>query len=258
MGPYAGQKVLHQNGNFTNFLTSHFSSQILDVKPIIKTEMVQCGDALPYYEPESKVISRTGDECIVALTDQWYLTYGDSDWKQLVLDHINSEMFNSYNPGIKEALLGAVDWLKEWACSREFGLGTKLPWEQKWVIDSLSDSTIYMAYYTIAHFWHSTGNLVGESSIPASLFTDEVFDYIFLGKELRPSTAELFPAGYLSSMREEFCYWYPMNLRVSAKDLIPNHLTMCLYNHSEIWKNNPAVWPGGIYCNHFHYCLGNI
>lgn len=30
--------------------------------------------------------------------------------------------------------------------------GTKLPWDESWLIESLSDSTIYMAYYTIAHF----------------------------------------------------------------------------------------------------------
>ena len=47
-----------------------------------------------------------------------------------------------------------LGWLKEWACSRPFGLGTQLPWDQQWVIESLSDSTIYMAYYTIAHHLH--------------------------------------------------------------------------------------------------------
>lgn len=40
-----------------------------------------------------------------------------------------------------------------------------------------------------------------------------------------------------------------MDLRVSAKDLIPNHLTMALYNHAEVWKDQPAMWPRGIYCN---------
>ncbi len=28
-------------------------------------------------EPEKKVMSRSGDECVVALTDQWYLVYGE-------------------------------------------------------------------------------------------------------------------------------------------------------------------------------------
>jgi leucyl-tRNA synthetase len=39
-------------------------------------------------------------------------------------------------------------------------------------------------------------------------------------------------------MRNEFEYWYPMDMRVSGKDLIRNHLTMSLYNHAAIWKDN--------------------
>lgn len=42
--------------------------------------------------------------------------------------------------------------------------------------------------------------------------------------------------------RTEFEYWYPMDLRCSAKDLIPNHLTMALYNHASIWKDRPELW----------------
>ena len=30
-------------------------------------------------------------------------------------------------------------------------------------------------------------------------------------------------------------YWYPLDLRVSGKDLVPNHLTYFLYNHTAIW-----------------------
>lgn len=44
-----------------------------------------------------------------------------------------------------------LDWLTGWACSRTCGLGTILPWDDQFVIESLSDSTIYMAYYTVAH-----------------------------------------------------------------------------------------------------------
>ena len=30
-------------------------------------------------------------------------------------------------------------------------LGTKIPWDEQYLVESLSDSTIYMAYYTVAH-----------------------------------------------------------------------------------------------------------
>lgn len=42
-----------------------------------------------------------------------------------------------------------LGWLKEWACTRLFGLGTQLPWDESWVIESLSDSTIYMYVCTV-------------------------------------------------------------------------------------------------------------
>jgi leucyl-tRNA synthetase len=208
------------------------------------------GDALSYYEPESTVMSRSGDECVVALTDQWYLAYGDSDWMNTVLAHIHSKDFSAYNEKNMERFDFVLGWLKEWACSRQFGLGTLLPWDQKWVIESLSDSTVYMAYYTIAHIIHgSAGNLTGVNgphSLSPDQFTDAVFDYIFLKADKPTSDIQ---SDLLESMKQEFEYWYPMDLRVSAKDLIPNHLTMCLYNHVEIWKDHPQYWPRGIYCN---------
>jgi leucyl-tRNA synthetase len=38
-------------------------------------------------------------------------------------------------------------------------LGTKLPFDQQYLIESLSDSTIYFAFYTFAHLLQ--GNLDG-------------------------------------------------------------------------------------------------
>lgn len=29
----------------------------------------------------AQVTSRSGDECVVALTDQWYMTYGEPEWQ---------------------------------------------------------------------------------------------------------------------------------------------------------------------------------
>merc|ERR1719421_309013 len=46
----------------------------------------------------------------------------------------------------------------------------------------------------------------------------------------------------------EFKFWYPMDLRVSGKDLIQNHLTMSLYNHAAVWED-PAMWPQSMFCN---------
>ena len=34
-------------------------------------------------------------------------------------------------------------------------VGSRIPWDEQYLIESLSDSTIYMAYYTVAHLLHA-------------------------------------------------------------------------------------------------------
>jgi leucyl-tRNA synthetase len=40
-------------------------------KPKIQGELMAAGQAIKYMEPEKEVTSRSGDDCVVALTDQW-------------------------------------------------------------------------------------------------------------------------------------------------------------------------------------------
>ena len=82
---------------------------------------------------------------------------------------------NTYSEEARHQFEHCLGWLNQWACSRSFGLGTKLPWDPQYLIESLSDSTIYMAYYTVAHFLQA-GNLFGEgqSAVAAEDVTDEV------------------------------------------------------------------------------------
>ena len=121
---------------------------VKEAKFLFRKVMIEAGQAFIYHEPEKKVISRTGDECVVAGIDQWYLKYGDPAWRKQIEEHLTGEDFCTYNDRIKESFLDAIGWLKEWACSRSFGLGTRVPWDEQFLIESLSDSTIYMAYYT--------------------------------------------------------------------------------------------------------------
>lgn len=46
--------------------------------------------------------------------------------------------------------------------------GTRLPWDEQWLIESLSDSTIYMAFYTVAHLLQG-GNLRGQAESPLGI-----------------------------------------------------------------------------------------
>ena len=40
-----------------------------------------------------------------------------------------------------------------------------MPWDESWLIEGLSDSTIYMAYYAVAHFLQQ-GDMYGEGDSP--------------------------------------------------------------------------------------------
>lgn len=77
--------------------------------------------------------------------------------------------------------------------------------------------------------------------------TNEVWDYIFYKKAPFPKTD--IPKVTLDTLKWEFEYWYPVNLRVSGKDLIPNHLTYYIYNHIAMWPDQPEKWPTSIRAN---------
>ncbi|KAJ2380826.1 cytosolic leucyl tRNA synthetase, partial [Coemansia sp. RSA 2559] len=104
-----------------------------------------CGFA--YAEPEKPVTSRSADDCVVALCDQWYFDYGESAWKAAAEKCLAS--METYGEDTRHQFKIVLDWLKQWACVRTYGLGSKVPWDPNYLIESLSDSTIYMSYYTV-------------------------------------------------------------------------------------------------------------
>ena len=230
IGPYKGQPVK-------------------DVKDKVKGDLIQNGEADTYFEPEGLVKNRIGEECVVALVDQWYLKYGEEQYKEFCLKHIRSNNFNPYSSSTLKGFEQVLGWLSSWGLSRTFGLGSHIPWDKQFLIESLSDSTIYMSYYTIANYLHEDiYGLKPKNGILPEMLTEEVFDYIFLGRDLDFSKTQI-PEKVLKEMRNSFTYWYPMDLRCSGKDLIGNHLTMSLYNHAVVWDKNEDYMTRGYFCN---------
>lgn len=104
---------------------SQAGKKVEEAKPIVQQEMIDADQAFLYYEPNGLVMSRSGDECVVTFSDQWYLTYGEKDWQPYVAEYIRDKL-ETYNPKTKQALENSCDWLSYWACSRQFGLGTRV------------------------------------------------------------------------------------------------------------------------------------
>lgn len=192
---------------------------------IIKKDLIKQGKIDLYYELHEKVVSRSLTECIVKIVkDQWFIKYGDERWKKEV--HKALKQMELYPDSSREQFSYTIDWLNDWACTREYGLGTRLPFDEDWLIESLSDSTIYMAFYTISH-------LIEE--IPLGKIDNLFFDYVFLNGKEKPKIKDI------EKLKKEFEYWYPFDVRNSGKDLIQNHLTFCLFNHVAIFQKKH--WP---------------
>ncbi|MBS7647176.1 leucine--tRNA ligase [Candidatus Bathyarchaeota archaeon] len=215
---------------------------VSEAKERVKQDLIANAKATIMYELLNRpVLCRCGTECIVKIFEnQWFIDYGNPEWKALA--HKCLEKMKVYPEELRAEYKYVIDWLREKACARKSGLGTKLPWDPEWIIESLSDSTIYMAYYTIARH-------IREHNIQPSQLTDDVFDYVFLGVGNVEKIAEKtgISTVVLEGMRREFLYFYPLDSRHSAHELIPNHLTFMIFNHTAIFPRE--LWPKQIVTN---------
>lgn len=175
------------------------------------------------------VICRCGARCVVHIVDQWFLKYSDPAWKAKAHEAVENTVW--IPPEVRNMVHTTIDWLRDWACTRDVraSLGTRLPWDSTQYIESLSDSTVYMAYYTIAKWLEHAD----EYGIDVNRLNDAFFDYVFYGKGDANKISEEtgIPTKILEEMRREFEYWYPVDLRVTAKDLVQNHLTFSIFHH---------------------------
>lgn len=231
--------VLNQNTG------KYAGKKVSDAKIEIESDFVHSGKAAIFYELPEKVVCRDLTKCVVKIvSDQWFLNYSNPIWKAQA--HKALDRMNLYPDKVRKQFEYVIEWLKDWACTREYGLGTELPWDKRWVVESLSDSTIYMAYYTISRYLEH-----GDYGIKPESLTDEFFDFVFMGTgdigEVSKSTG--ISIDLLQRMRQEFEYWYPYDMRVSGKDLVQNHLSFSLFNHTAIFPEK--YWPGGFSVNGF-------
>ncbi len=199
-----------------------------------------------FYEFVNKPIKcRCGNECFVKLlNDQWFINYKDKEWKHKVHNYIDE--LSIIPEDLRQEFHNVVDWLKERACARKSGLGTKLPWDHEWIIESLSDSVIYMAYYIISKFINEQ-----KYSMKKSLnnINESFFDYILLGignvQDISKNCN--LSISLIQEIRNEFIYFYPVDSRHSGRDLVPNHLSFFIFNHIAIFEKK--FWPHQIVVN---------
>lgn len=235
-------------------------------KDLVKDHLIALQKSIPFFEMTNKpVYCRCGALCYVKLlNNQWFLNYGNPEWKTLALECLNRMEVIPLE--IIKEFKNVFDWLKVRACARKTGLGTPLPWDKDWIIESLSDSVIYMVYYIISKYVN-----LHDLEKYLDFIDNSFFDYVLLniksGHFLALDENDNF-SGDLTSIkidpsadisilteflfksiqiREEFKYYYPLDSRHSGRDLVPNHLSFFIFNHSIIFPK--SLWPKQIVVN---------
>ncbi len=203
--------MLPISGEFSGMKVSEAKEKIKDF--LYKTEK-----AIRFYETSRKAVTRSGNKVIVAVVHgQWFLDYSNNEWKNKTFELIDKMKF--YPENYRQIFREIAEWLKERPCVRKRGLGTPFPFEKGWIIESLSDSTIYPAFYTII-------DKIREMKIDPEEMDESFFDYIFLGKGEKEKYREL---------REAFSYWYPNDMRTSSTAHVSNHFIFYLFHHAALF-----------------------
>ena len=155
------------------------------------------------------------------IRNQWFIKYSDRKWKSRALRCLSK--MKIYPEEARQWFENSINNMIDKACARKSGLGTPLPWDGNWIVEPLSDSTIYMAYYIMAKYINA--GLIGENNL-----TDEFFDHVLLDREVDIKRTGL-PKSMLDRIKKEFDYFYPVDLRGSGKDLVPHHLYVSKFQY---------------------------
>ncbi len=196
------------------------------------------------------VVCRCGTKCLVhILENQWFINYGDPEWKKLA--HKCLDQMTILPEELRGEFNYTIDWLRERACARAVGLGTKLPWDHNWIIEALSDSVVYMAYYILSKYFTKDWVVFKKFEKDTSRLPDAFFNFTLLGEGTVDTAAEQtrIPKRILNAIRAEFQYFYPVDMRHSARDLVSNHLSFYIFHHTSLFPEKQ--WPKGIVANGF-------
>ncbi len=201
----------------------------------IKSKLINDGKAIKFLETSRKAETRSGSKVVVAiLKDQWFIDYSPPWLKSEAHNLVNSMFY--YPEFYRNAMNDSVDWLKERPCARRRGLGTRFPFDKKWIIESLSDSTIYPAVYTCIAELKAIYNDLEE--LPENLT-----EFIFSNGS-RPTEYSDEIMAVADKARENFNYWYGVDIRLTAYPHLSNHLSFYIMNHAALFDKKHQ--PGGL------------
>jgi len=240
------KKLVYKDGYHMGFMKDvcgEFGGmRVEEAKDKMRDAMIAAGEALIFRDLTEEVVCRCGRPVhIHRIDDQWFINYADKDLTEACQAHTDDMMLQP--PEFRDNVRSILDWYRERACVRLGNwLGTKFPYDNKWIIEAISDSTLYPVYYLISLYANS-------GQIRPEQMNEEFFDYVILGKgEVSAVAASTgIDAAFLDRIRADVAYWYPLDINLGGKEHMTVHFPGFLMNHRAILPDD--MQPRGILVN---------
>jgi leucyl-tRNA synthetase len=205
--------------------------KIAEIKDTVKNDLILKNLATLMKEFSEKVICRCKETVVIKqIPDQWFIKYSDPVLTRESKDY--TATMNIYPEEYKDELPKILDWFGDRAAIRRGSwLGTEFPYKKDWIIEPISDSTLYPAYYILSSY-------VNQKKILVKDMTDEFFDYVFLGIGVPKHKI-------WQTIKADFDYWYPVDINLGGKEHKTVHFPVYIMNHVAIMPEQKR--PQGIF-----------
>ncbi|MFH1237743.1 MAG: leucine--tRNA ligase [Candidatus Aenigmatarchaeota archaeon] len=232
-------QVIYKEGFHTGTMNhncgKYSGMKVTEAKEKVKKELLESGQADVIYETSRVAHCRDGTKVVVSvLEDQWFLDFNAKGWKEKA--HKCLKAMELLPDAKRKMFEDTFEWLDKRPAARRRGLGTQLPFDRNWIIESLSDSTVYMSFYIIK-------NLINKHHIKPEQLEPAFFDYVYTGhgEPAHVSKATGIKIEDLKEMRSHFDYWYPNDHRHTYVAHLSNHLSFFIFAHAALFPEK--YWP---------------
>ncbi len=240
------KKEIYKIGFHTGIMKDNceeFANQKVEaVKDKIKDELIKNNQAYLFYDLSEEVLCRCGEQVIIKrIVDQWFIKYSDEELTKKTLNH--TKEMNILPEQFKHNLSNILNWFDDRACARQGRwLGTKLPFDDSYVIEPISDSTLYPIYYLVSLY-------VNRGELKVEQLTEEFFDFVFIEKgdinKISKDTGVSIEL--LEKIRKDVDYWYPLDINLGGQEHQTVHFPTFLMNHVALLPEK--YYPQGIFVN---------
>ena len=208
---------------------------VREARVTVAARLLERGGSFELREFSKPVVCRNGHEVVIRrIPDQWFLRYSDPAWKART--RAVTARVTTVPADYARDLPGIIDWFGDRPCARKGPwLGTPFPLDPAWIVEPIADSTFYMAYFVVRRF-------VADGRLRTEQLTDPFFDAVFLGRGPGEPTVD---PGLAATVREEFLYWYPLDVNIAAKEHKRVHFPVFLYTHAKLLPDE--LQPRGVF-----------